>query len=228
MAKRAPKKAAAEALESKRKPKANDEATPKPDPTEPDLSHISEPLRPLASPLAELVPDAGNARLHDAKNLAAICGSLRQFGQVTPIIARAETKVILAGHGRYAAAQKLYADGDLRWAQIAVVFQKWDAMTGAAYAIADNRTAELAEWDPAALEKQLREVNVGDADLQQMMADLAEAEKLLVLPDDEPDEDVEEPPERHQVLVTLADEEAQIKLLEELEERGFECRALVS
>jgi hypothetical protein len=61
-----------------------------------------------------------------------------------------------------------------------------------------------------------------------MMADLAEAEKLLVLPDDEPDEDVEEPPERHQVLVTLADEEAQIKLLEELEERGFECRALVS
>ncbi len=40
---------------------------------------------------------------------------------------------------------------------------------------------------------------VGDEDLQKMMADLAEAEKLLVIPDDEPDEDVEEPPERHQV-----------------------------
>jgi len=183
---------------------------------------ISEPLRFLAIPIDSVHPDPANARLHGEKNLATLKASLAQFGQRKPIVVQKDGMIVRAGNGTLRAAQAL------GWTEIAAVIVDDDNATASQYAIADNRTAELAEWDDEALASLLQGINVGDADLQQMMADLAEAEKLLVIPDDEPDEDVEEPPERHQVLVTLADEEAQIKLLEELEGRGFECRALVS
>jgi hypothetical protein len=105
-----------------------------------------------------------------------------------------------------------------------------DNVTATALSIADNRTAELAEWDDAALEKLLREVEVGDAELQQMFAGLAEERELIVADDvDEPEEiPPEQVPERFQVMITCTDEGHQKMLLEELENRGIECRAIVS
>jgi ParB-like chromosome segregation protein Spo0J len=195
-----------------------------------DLSHIAEGLRVLAMPIAEIVPDQANARLHDDRNLAAIMGSLRQFGQTTPLVVQAGTNLLRAGHGRLLAAQRLYAEGDQRWAQMAVLLVDWDNATGTAYAIADNRTSELAEWDKAALERQLRDVAVGDEDLQSMFSELAEDLDLIVADDDleEPDGNVGEVPERFQILITCTDETHQRILLDELENRGVECRAVVS
>jgi DNA modification methylase len=95
-------------------------------------------------PLASLVPDPANTRKHDARNLDAIKGSLSAFGQQKPIVVDAANKII-AGNGTYAAARAL------GWSDIAVVRTNLNGAEAIAFAIADNRTAELAEWDDAAL-----------------------------------------------------------------------------
>lgn len=196
----------------------------------PDLSHIAENLRGLAEPIDHLYPDPANSRAHQRANLDSIKGSLRQFGQYTPLVVQADNSVVRVGNGRLAAARELLAEGDLRFARLAVVRKEMDNVTATALSIADNRTAELAEWDDAALEKLLREVEVGDAELQQMFAGLAEERELIVADDVEDPEEIppEEVPERFQVMITCTDEGHQKMLLEELENRGIECRAIVS
>ncbi|HVS39974.1 MAG TPA: ParB N-terminal domain-containing protein [Gemmataceae bacterium] len=139
-------------------------------PPRPDLSHIAEPLRPLAEPCDGLILDPANARKHAAPNLEAIKGSLTVYGQRKPIVANRRTRTVIAGNGTLEAARAL------GWTHIAVVFTDDDPMTAAGFAIADNRTAELAEWDAEALGRLLQEVQVEDERLQQMFADLAEAE----------------------------------------------------
>lgn len=191
-----------------------------------DLSHIVAGLRPLAFPLADLVPDAANAREHGDDNVEAIMGSLRQFGQAQAIIAQAGTCLVRAGHGRIEAARRLYAAGDKRWEQVAVLFVDWDNITGVAFAIADNRTAELAEWDKVALEKQLREIAVGDPALQEMYSKLAEDLDLITADDDEGKEGPDKAAARYQIVVTCSDKAHQQELLEQFESDGLDCRAV--
>lgn len=56
--------------------------------------------------LARLVPYANNARKHSARQLNQLVSSLREFGFVNPILVDANN-MIIAGHGRAAAAKKL-------------------------------------------------------------------------------------------------------------------------
>jgi site-specific DNA-methyltransferase (adenine-specific) len=103
--------------------------------------------------IADLVSDPNNARKHDDKNLEAIKGSLTQFGQRKPIVIGAEN-VVVAGNGTLAAAKAL------GWTQIDVVRvpEDWTPDQAKAFALADNRTAELASWDEEVLQKQLAEL----------------------------------------------------------------------
>jgi len=61
--------------------------------------------------------------------------------------------VIVAGNGTFAAAKAM------GWKTIDVVRTKLRGAEARAYAISDNRTAELAEWDAAELTKQLEELS---------------------------------------------------------------------
>lgn len=99
--------------------------------------------------LAELSLDPKNARKHNKKNLEAIKGSLTKFGQQKPIVVTKEN-VIIAGNGTYAAAK------ELGWTEIDVVVSTLDAVNQKAFALADNRTAELAEWDDSFLTETLK------------------------------------------------------------------------
>lgn len=103
--------------------------------------------------LTELVSDPNNARQHDDKNLDAIKGSLTQFGQRKPIVI-GKGNVVIAGNGTLAAAKAL------GWASIEVVRvpDDWTADQAKAFALADNRTAELATWDNEVLQQQLQEL----------------------------------------------------------------------
>lgn len=106
--------------------------------------------------LGEITLDPNNARKHSEKNLAIIRASLEQFGQRKPIVVR--NGVILAGNGTYSVAK------DLGWNEITIVEvpQDWDAATAKAYALADNRSAELAEWDEGILTVALLDLsNIG-------------------------------------------------------------------
>ena len=112
---------------------------------EPNLGHIAQDLRPLAFPIGQLEHDPANERRHGERNLREIKASLKRFGQRKPIVVHADTHVVLAGNGTLEAARSL------GWAHIAIVRVQDDPTTAASYAIADNRTAELAEWDSKAL-----------------------------------------------------------------------------
>jgi site-specific DNA-methyltransferase (adenine-specific) len=103
--------------------------------------------------IAELTPDPNNARQHDDKNLKAIMGSLKEFGQRKPIVIT-EAGTIVAGNGTVEAAKRL------GWLDIEVVKvpNDWTDAQVKAFAIADNRTAELANWNQEVLTSQLLEL----------------------------------------------------------------------
>jgi ParB-like chromosome segregation protein Spo0J len=135
------------------------------------LGHIAESLRPLAVPIADLVPDPANARRHPQKNLDGIAASLRIYGQRKPVVVNRRTGAVEAGNGTLDAAKAL------GWTHLAAVYVDDDPATAAGFAIADNRTAELAEWDAAALDKLLHEIGAGgDEQLDALFAELARAE----------------------------------------------------
>jgi DNA modification methylase len=90
--------------------------------------------------LSEVKPYDKNPRINDAA-VDAVAESLRRFGFRQPIVVDADG-VIVCGHTRYRAAHKLgltevpvHVATDLTPEQIR------------AYRIADNKTAELAEWN---------------------------------------------------------------------------------
>jgi ParB-like chromosome segregation protein Spo0J len=103
--------------------------------------------------IKDLTPDPQNARQHDDKNLKAIQGSLKEFGQRKPIVIT-EEGVIVAGNGTVEAAKRL------GWLEIQAVRVPgdWTAEQTKAFALADNRTAELASWNSIVLAEQLLEL----------------------------------------------------------------------
>lgn len=104
--------------------------------------------------------DPTNARKHDAKNLDAIAGSLKLFGQRKPIVVTPDN-VVVAGNGTLQAAK------NLGWTEITIARtpRGWTWEQIKAFALADNRTAELAEWDSAVLADQLLELDAVGWDL---------------------------------------------------------------
>ena len=110
----------------------------------PDLSYIAPDLRALARPCAELTADPRNARKHGERNLAAVRASLERFGQRKPIVVRAG--VVVAGNAT------LHETVGLGRSHVAVAnADDLSADEARAYGVADNRTAELAEWDATEL-----------------------------------------------------------------------------
>jgi ParB-like chromosome segregation protein Spo0J len=126
-------------------------------------------------PISSLLPDPSNVRRHDEKNLAAIKGSLKKFGQRKPIVAR--NGVVIAGNGTLAAAQAL------GWSEIQIVrADDMSATDATAYAIADNRTAELAEWDMESLGSTLQALREDGLDLLEIGFDTGDMEDILKQP----------------------------------------------
>ncbi len=106
--------------------------------------------------------DPANARKHDAKNIGAIAGSLDLFGQRKPIVVTGKN-VVVAGNGTLEAAKSL------GWEKIDVVRvpDDWSADQVKAFALADNRTAELAVWDEQVMASQLLELESAGFELAQ-------------------------------------------------------------
>jgi len=134
--------------------------------------------------IADLVLDPRNARKHDGKNLQAIAESLKQFGQRKPIVVWGET--VVAGNGTLVAAKSL------GWTEITVarIPDDWDKDRVMAYALADNRSAELAEWDEQVLTEQLKELELAEWDVEALGFDLT-VEPLQDVFEDEMPEVVE-------------------------------------
>jgi ParB-like chromosome segregation protein Spo0J len=138
-------------------------------------------------PIRDLTPDPENARLHDDKNLKAIQGSLKEFGQRKPIVITA-AGVIVAGNGTVEAAKRL------GWTEIEAVRVPgdWTPNQIKAFALADNRTAELASWDIQVLDQQLWDLEQEELDVTLLGFEsriVAEVEDPFGLLKDEPRKD---------------------------------------
>ena len=130
-------------------------------------------------PIGKLTTDPSNARKHSDQNIAVIVESLRQFGQRKPIVINSDNYVI-AGNGTLSAAL------ELGWKEIAVarVPDDWSREQQMAYALADNRSAELAEWDQERLDEQVFELQAAEFDVVGLGFDMPEGlPGFPVLPD---------------------------------------------
>lgn len=112
------------------------------------INRIAKSLESLVVDIDSLIPDPDNARLHPERNSIAIEQSLNEYGQLKPIVVRKETNTVVAGNGTLEAAKAL------GWTKIAAVFEDMSDIDAMAYALADNRTAELARWDLETLARQ--------------------------------------------------------------------------
>jgi len=124
----------------------------------------------MTVPISSLTLDPSNARKHSEVNLRAIANSLRRFGQRKPIVVQGST--VLAGNGTIEAAKSI------GWTEIVIVRvpDEWDSDTAKAYALADNRSAELAEWDEVVLAQQLMELQDEGWDIADIGFEAAVAE----------------------------------------------------
>jgi hypothetical protein len=108
-----------------------------------------ESLRPLLIEIGKLGFDPANVREHGDQNKAAIRSSLLKYGQRKPIVVNTRTMTVEAGNGTLDA---LIAMG---WSHVAAVLVDDDEVTATGFAIADNRSAELASWNVEDLIKQI-------------------------------------------------------------------------
>jgi DNA modification methylase len=122
----------------------------------------------------KLIPYARNSRTHSDEQVAQICGSIKEFGFTNPVLIDGEG-VIIAGHGRTIAAQRLNMKE--------VPCLRLDYLTEAqkkAYVIADNKLALNAGWDDEMLALELGDLKELDFDLSLTGFDDDELNKLLV------------------------------------------------
>lgn len=108
---------------------------------------------------AALVPNVRNPRKHGDKQLRKIAASIERFGFLVPLIVD-DVNTIVAGHARWRAAGLIGID------EVPVIRVKF--MSDAdkrAFALAENRLPELAEWDQALLNAELEALFAIDYDL---------------------------------------------------------------
>lgn len=131
--------------------------------------------------IAELIPYAKNPRKND-QAVNAVAASIKEFGFKVPIVIDS-AGVIVAGHTRLKAALLLGLEtvpcvvaDDLTEDQIK------------AFRLADNKTAELAEWDLVLLDEEIAELT--DIDMSQFGFDtqiMAAAPEIQEDPEEELD-----------------------------------------
>jgi DNA modification methylase len=169
------------------------------------LGTISEPLQPLAIDIDELHPDPANARKHNVKNIDAIKASLHAYGQRKPVVVQRQGMIVRAGNGTLEAAKAL------GWTHLAAVVIDEDNATASQFAIADNRTGELAEWDTETLatlidgmDDETRELLAFDEKDMQAMLDGLQPEQIETT-EDEPPPLPENPTTKAGGIITMGD-----------------------
>lgn len=131
--------------------------------TEPAVQgNFAADLVGLLMPIGQLRPAPNNARRHAAdKDVPVLMSSLSRYGQRKPVVAKREYRglanVVIAGNGTMQAAETL------DWTHLAVSWFDGTDDEADEYALVDNRSAELSEWDFQALAGQLQALRDRDA-----------------------------------------------------------------
>lgn len=176
-------------------------------------------MKILKLKVSELSNDPANARKHDDRNIESIVASLRRFGQQKPIVIDMNN-IVRAGNGTLEAARRL------GWESIECVKTDLKGSDAIAYAIADNRTAELAEWDSNVLAAQLNGLLADDEELANAAGFTAEEIEAMLADSEIEDDKQVDLASKWEIVVTCESESDQQTVFEMLEKEGYKCRVL--
>ena len=174
-----------------------------------------ENIMPAQVSIADLQHDAANPRRHGKKNMAAIRDSLLRFGQVEPLIVQKSSMRVVGGNGR------LDVMRSLKWTDANVILLDLTDTQAITLGIILNRTGELSAWDKDTLADLLGDLN-GEDGLSWLGFDDKDVRRLLG------DDDGPENKGAASVMVTCENEQDQVEMLKQCQERDLECRALCS
>lgn len=168
-------------------------------------------------PIGEVVPYEKNPRLND-KAVDAVASSIREFGFKVPIVVDGEG-VVVSGHTRLKAAKSL----GLTEVPV-IVADDLDDTKIKAFRLADNKVAELADWDESVLAEEL-------AELADLSYDMSQFEFDLDLDADGGDDLGDMPEDINQtetfaLNIVVKNEQEQAKLYEEMLDRGYDVKVV--
>ena len=128
--------------------------------------------------IKELIPYQNNPRRND-KAVDAVAASIKEFGFKQPCVIDTDN-VLICGHTRLKAAQKLGLS------EIPCILA--DDLTDdqiKAFRLADNKTAELAEWDFPLLDFELADIDLDMSEFGFEFANVDDFGTEFELPDEE-------------------------------------------
>lgn len=173
-------------------------------------------MQVVAKSIDEIKPYENNPRNNDDA-VDAVANSIKEFGWQQPIVVDIGG-VIIAGHTRYKAAQKL----GLKTVPV-VVAKGLSEEQVKAYRLADNKSGELATWDEELLEDEL--VGIDDIDMADFGFD--DSDKEI---NDEADVDSldlsDNVEEKFELKVECQDEKSLEDLYDRLQKEGYTCNIL--
>lgn len=120
--------------------------------------------------LADLKPYEKNPRNND-NAVDAVAKSIEAFGFKVPIVVD-KNNVIVCGHTRYKAAQKLKLES-----VPCVVADDLSPQQIKAFRLADNKVSELATWDDAFLLEEINDLSAFDIDMADFNFDVSDIGK---------------------------------------------------
>ena len=189
------------------------------------MESMSKNLNVKMMPIGDVVPYEKNPRLND-QAVDAVANSIREFGFKVPIVVDGKG-VVVSGHTRLKAAKTLGL------AEVPVIVaDDLDDTKIKAFRLADNKVAELADWDESLLIKELEELDDLNYDMGQFDfefdLDGADGDGS----DGDGSDDIGDIPDNINVMETFAlnvivkDEAEQAELYEEMLGRGYEVKVV--
>ncbi len=173
--------------------------------------------------LKDHIPYANNPRNNDGEAVDKVAASIHEYGFNVPIVIDKDN-VIIAGHTRYKAANKL------KYKKVPCIrAEHLSPAQVKAYRLADNKVAEYSSWDDDMLALELEQLQELDFELDLTGFEDDEISKLL---------DLEEEPEiketsftyqeQYGVIVMCENEEEQERIYNELTEQGLSCKVVAT
>ena len=106
-----------------------------------------------------LKPYGNNAKIHSDEQVQKIADSIKEFGFLNPVLIDGNHNII-AGHGRVMAAKLIGMEN-----VPCVNIEGLNEAQRRAYILADNRLAELAEWDDVLVNEELADLSAMNFDV---------------------------------------------------------------
>ena len=153
-----------------------------------DLSRIHPDLRDKAVPCSILTAHPDNPRVHPEANRKAIAGSLKRFQQRNLIVVN-QTDAGLRIEAHHEVFRQMLQLGS---EYVAVAIMEDDPITEMGFLLADNRTGDLSEDDPARLAPILKQLAEAGEEVEEVGWDDATVKQLLGQTSHTPDDDKED------------------------------------